>query len=55
MVDTLRTLVRRFPVLSFFTLAFGLSWLCWMPYVLSDRGLGLVPDIHIPGGWSAAS
>ncbi|GAB7048341.1 CPBP family intramembrane glutamic endopeptidase [Catenuloplanes indicus] len=46
----MRRLVQRFPVLSFFTLAFGLSWLCWVPYILSAHGLGLVPDIRFPGG-----
>jgi uncharacterized protein len=49
-MDGLRALVRRFPVLSFFTLAFGVSWLLWTPYILSDHGLGLEPDIRIPGG-----
>lgn len=29
-------------------MAFGLSWFCWMPYLLSDHGLGLEPQIHIP-------
>lgn len=47
-MDSLRSIVRRFPVLSFFALAFGLSWFCWVPYILSDHGLGVEPDIHIP-------
>lgn len=47
-MDRLRAIVRRYPVTSFFSLAFGLSWLCWMPYILSDHGLGLEPDIRIP-------
>jgi uncharacterized protein len=38
-----RTLVARYPLTSFFTLAFALSWLAWTPYVLSESGLGLVP------------
>jgi membrane protease YdiL (CAAX protease family) len=49
-VHTLRAVINRFPVLSFFSLAFGLSWFLWMPYILSDHGLGLEPDIKIPGG-----
>ena len=49
-MHTLRALIARFPVLSFFSLAFGLSWFFWMPYILSDHGLGLEPDIKIPGG-----
>ena len=39
----LRGLVARSPLISFFVLAFGLSWLAWTPYVLSENGLGLVP------------
>lgn len=42
-----RGLIRRFPLSSFFTLAFGLSWAAWMPYILSASGLGLIP-LHIP-------
>jgi membrane protease YdiL (CAAX protease family) len=42
-----RALVARYPLISFFTLAFALSWLAWTPYVLSDSGLGLEP-IHFP-------
>lgn len=33
--------IRRRPVLSFFLLANGLSWLAWLPYILSLNGLGL--------------
>jgi membrane protease YdiL (CAAX protease family) len=36
-----RALVARYPLTSFFTLAFALSWIAWTPYVLSDNGLGL--------------
>ncbi|MBP2327821.1 membrane protease YdiL (CAAX protease family) [Kibdelosporangium banguiense] len=35
-----RGVVRRHPLLSFFLLANLLSWLAWMPYVLSQDGLG---------------
>jgi membrane protease YdiL (CAAX protease family) len=28
---------------AFFSLAFGLTWLAWLPYVLSGNGLGLLP------------
>ncbi|MDR7279233.1 CPBP family intramembrane glutamic endopeptidase [Catenuloplanes atrovinosus] len=48
MMETLRTLVRRHPVVSFFSLAFGVSWLFWMPYLLSNHGLGLEPEIRFP-------
>lgn len=33
--------IRRRPLLSFFLLANGLSWLAWLPYILSLNGLGL--------------
>jgi uncharacterized protein len=36
-------LVRRRPLLSFFTLAFGLTWLAWTPFLLSRNGLGVLP------------
>ncbi|MFD0481973.1 CPBP family intramembrane glutamic endopeptidase [Kineococcus sp. GCM10028916] len=35
--------VSRHPLVAFFTLAFGLSWLAWIPYVLSGNGLGILP------------
>jgi membrane protease YdiL (CAAX protease family) len=34
-------IIRRRPLASFFVLACGLSWLAWIPYVLSETGLGL--------------
>lgn len=34
--------VRRHGLVSFYALAFGLSWLAWLPYVLSQHGLGVV-------------
>lgn len=42
-------LVRRHPTTTFFVLAYGLSWLCWLPYVLSTNGQGLI-DVRFPGG-----
>nr|WP_245354201.1 CPBP family intramembrane glutamic endopeptidase [Brachybacterium sacelli] len=33
--------IRRGPLLTFFLLANGLSWLAWLPYILSLNGLGL--------------
>jgi membrane protease YdiL (CAAX protease family) len=44
-------MVLRYPVVSFFMLAFGISWLAWTPYVLSDDGLEVLnfryPDFLI--------
>jgi membrane protease YdiL (CAAX protease family) len=40
--------VRRHPVVSFFVLAYGMSWLAWLPYVLAtNTGLGVLP-LRIP-------
>ena len=33
--------VRSHPLLTFFLLANGLSWLAWLPYILSLNGLGV--------------
>lgn len=33
--------VRRYPLIAFFTLANLLSWAAWLPYVLSENGLGV--------------
>lgn len=40
-------LVHRFPLTAFFTLAYGLSWLAWIPFVLGDSGLNVL-DLHVP-------
>ncbi|TWP50786.1 CPBP family intramembrane metalloprotease [Lentzea tibetensis] len=41
--------VLRYPLITFFGLAFGISWLAWMPYILSFDGLGVLhfryPDL----------
>jgi membrane protease YdiL (CAAX protease family) len=37
-----RRLVRRHPLRCFFVLAYTISWLAWLPYVLSDDGLGIL-------------
>lgn len=42
-----RALIARRPLISFFVLAFGLSWLAWTPYVLSRSGLGVL-DFDFP-------
>ncbi|WP_033290398.1 CPBP family intramembrane glutamic endopeptidase [Amycolatopsis jejuensis] len=39
---SLRAFIGRRPISSFFTLAITLSWLAWLPYVLSDNGLGIL-------------
>ncbi|WIX92195.1 CPBP family intramembrane glutamic endopeptidase [Amycolatopsis sp. DG1A-15b] len=44
----IRGLIARYPLVSFFTLAFALSWIAWTPYVLGMNGLGLEPEIDFP-------
>jgi membrane protease YdiL (CAAX protease family) len=38
-----RGLLQRHPLLSYFVMAYGFSWLGWLPYVLGKDGLGLLP------------
>src|ERR1041384_3760724 len=47
--NPLRALVQRFPLITFFTLANGISWVVWLPYILSLDGFGVLnfryPDL----------
>jgi membrane protease YdiL (CAAX protease family) len=45
--NPLRALVLRYPLISFFSLAYGISWLAWTPYILSVDGLGVL-DFRYP-------
>lgn len=36
------TLITRHPLLSFFLLAYALTWVGWSPWILSDAGVGLL-------------
>src|SRR5215211_4123654 len=42
-VSPLRGLLIRHPLVSFFTLAYALTWLAWSPWYLSEAGIGLLP------------
>ena len=42
-VSPLRGLLIRHPLVSFFTLAYALTWLAWSPWYLSRAGVGLLP------------
>jgi len=42
-----RAVIRRHPLVSFFTLAAATSWILWLPYIFSSHGLG-VWNIRIP-------
>ncbi|GAB3456817.1 type II CAAX endopeptidase family protein [Streptomonospora sediminis] len=37
-----RRILIRHPLASFFVLACGLSWIGWIPYIISGHGLGLL-------------
>jgi membrane protease YdiL (CAAX protease family) len=37
-----RNLIRRFPLGCYFLLAYAISWVAWLPYLLSDDGVGLL-------------
>src|SRR5215211_3019960 len=39
----LRRLLIRRPLVSFFVLAYALTWLAWSPWYLSEDGIGLLP------------
>src|SRR4051794_1674132 len=42
------SLLVRYPLTSFFVMAFGFSWIVWSPWVLSEDGVGLLP-FQLPG------
>ena len=39
----LKGLLTRHPLVSFFALAYALTWLAWSPWYLSEDGIGLLP------------
>jgi membrane protease YdiL (CAAX protease family) len=45
--------IARYPLTSFFTLSFLLTWLAWTPYVLGATGLGLLP-VQVPELWGSS-
>ncbi|MEU8660065.1 CPBP family intramembrane glutamic endopeptidase [Actinoplanes philippinensis] len=36
--------------MTFFALAFGISWMAWTPYILGNTGLNWEPDFQLPTG-----
>src|SRR5262245_64593915 len=36
-------LLARYPLTSFFVMAFAFSWIAWSPWFLSKDGAGLLP------------
>jgi uncharacterized protein len=41
-------LLARHPLLFFFLIAYAGAWLVWMPLVLSEDGVGLLPFSSSP-------
>ncbi len=39
----LRLFLQRHPLVCYFAMAYGFSWLAWLPYILSQTGLGVLP------------
>jgi uncharacterized protein len=37
------SLLVRYPLTSFFVMAFAFSWIVWSPWYLSEEGVGLLP------------
>ncbi|GII81744.1 CAAX amino protease [Sphaerisporangium rufum] len=35
--------MRKRPLLTYFALSYGVTWLCWLPYILSETGVGVLP------------
>ncbi|WP_309616785.1 CPBP family intramembrane glutamic endopeptidase [Salinibacterium sp.] len=46
-VSSLKGVIRRHPLVAFFALATGTSWVAWIPYIFSSHGLGLW-DLRFP-------
>lgn len=42
----LRQFMQSHALLCYFLMAYGFSWLAWVPYILSQDGLGLLP-VHL--------
>jgi membrane protease YdiL (CAAX protease family) len=38
-----RKIMQRYPLVCYFLMAFGFSWIAWVPFVLSLDGQGLLP------------
>ena len=41
--SSLKRFISRHPVLAYFLLAFASGWIVWLPLVLSQSGIGLLP------------
>lgn len=39
----IRSFLRRHPLVCYFLMSYGFSWLAWLPLILSQNGIGLLP------------
>ena len=44
--NPVQQLMQRHPLVCYFVMAYAFSWLAWVPYILSQDGLGLLP-VHL--------
>jgi membrane protease YdiL (CAAX protease family) len=42
----LRQFLQRYPLICYFVMAYGFSWIAWIPYVFAQDGLGVLP-VHL--------
>jgi membrane protease YdiL (CAAX protease family) len=55
----LKRLISHHPLMAFFAIAFAGSWIAWLPLILAQNGLGLLPYtipnlVYPPSYWFAA-
>jgi len=55
----LKRLISHHPLMAFFAIAFAGSWIAWLPLILAQNGLGLLPYtipnlLYPPSYWFAA-
>jgi membrane protease YdiL (CAAX protease family) len=52
--DDRKTILARYPLVSYFVLAYLISWLLWLPLIVSKGGgIGLLPFSMAPSGLEA--
>ena len=39
----LRQFMQQHPLVCYFVIAYGFSWLAWLPFILAKGGLGVLP------------
>ena len=44
----IKALLARYPLVSFFVMAYAFSWIVWAPWVLGENGGAGLPPIEVP-------